>query len=408
MPQAKSRGGVLTLALALFLVVNAALAAWLFLPVLQGQPDAPAAVEPAGPAAVTIAVPDLATSAAEAPPAAAPAAPLAEPLAAPSAEPPAAPPAAAVLPPPAPTAPATDTPPGGLPDIAPGAGTPAAQPAGALTDPAMALAAAPDPALIEKTADGALPIIAADGREARQVYARPFKPFNQNPRVALIIGDLGLNPRLTRQAITALPPDISLAFTPYAKDIGQWLNDARGSGHEVLLQLPMEPLDFPASDPGPQAMLTTLSATDNLTRLNWILARGAGYIGLLSSMGSKFSTSAGDLAPILEAMRRRGLLFIDSRSSAQSAAGEVARGQGLAFIANNRFIDNTPSAAAIDTRLAELEQLAMTNGAAVGIGSPYPITVERVTLWAAGLGRRGIVLAPVSALTGRQGAIAKP
>jgi polysaccharide deacetylase 2 family uncharacterized protein YibQ len=267
------------------------------------------------------------------------------------------------------------------------------------------LTPAPDPALVEDIAGGKLPIIAADGREPWQVYARPFQAISQNPRIAIVIGDIGLNPRLSNSALTALPPEIVLAIAPYAKDAGRWLSDARAAGHEALLQLPMEPLDYPASDPGPKALLTSLSATDNLQRLDWILMRGAGYAGLLSSMGSKFATSAQDLIPILGALKRRGLMFVDSRSSSQSAAGAVAQGLGLAFAANDRFIDNDPAAAAIDARLGELERLALANGSAIGVGSPYPITIERINRWAVGLGPRGIVLAPVSAVVGFRSAL---
>jgi polysaccharide deacetylase 2 family uncharacterized protein YibQ len=270
---------------------------------------------------------------------------------------------------------------------------------------ATALSPAPDPALVEESAAGKLPIIAADGREPWQVYAQPFQAISQNPRVAVIISDIGLNPRSSNRALAELPPEIVLAIAPYAKNAAGWLSDARAAGHEALLQLPMEPLDYPASDPGPKALLTSLSATDNLQRLDWILTRGAGYTGLLGAMGSRFTTSTEDLNPILGALKRRGLMFVDSRSSSQSVAEAVAQGLGLTFAANDRFIDNDPSAAAIDARLGELERLALAKGSAVGVGLPYPITIERINRWATGLGPRGIVLAPVSAVIGFRSAL---
>jgi len=259
-----------------------------------------------------------------------------------------------------------------------------------------------DAALVGPSPDGPVPIVAADGRQAWRVYARPFDAADKRPRIAIVIGDLGLSQTATLGAIQNLPSDVTLAFTPYAGGLKNWLTQARGAGHEVLLQLPMEPNDFPASDPGPRALMTALSTDDNLKRVNWILARAGGYVGLTNSMGSRFSASADDLRPVLARLKSHGLLYVDSRASAASVAAKLAGELGLPFASNSRFIDVEVSRSAIDARLEELERIAKANGAALGIGLPYPATIERVAAWAQGLEKRGIALAPVSAVVNRQ------
>ena len=216
--------------------------------------------------------------------------------------------------------------------------------------------------------------------------------------MAIVLADLGLNRNLSAQAITQTPADVTLAFSPYAADLAEWLARARAGGHDVLIMLPMEPNDYPASDPGPRALMTSLSASENLSRLEWLLARAAGYAGVATYMGSKFTASADDLRPILTAMRERGLLFVDTRSSPRSVAARLAREADVPFAASSRFIDNDASASAIDARLNDLERIARNGGVALGVGFPHPLTLARVTAWAETLPAKGLALAPVSAI----------
>jgi len=132
-----------------------------------------------------------------------------------------------------------------------------------------------------------------------------------------------------------------------------------------------------------------------------MLSRVQGYVGVTNYMGSKFTTSTNDMRPILEQVRDRGLLFVDSRSSQRSVAAQVAREVRMPHAANNRFIDNEASRTSIDARLEELERVARESGTALGLGYPYPVTIERVAAWATGLERKGLVLAPVSAIVTR-------
>jgi polysaccharide deacetylase 2 family uncharacterized protein YibQ len=350
-------------------------------PTVAALPSAPAAGPPAGPPAEAPASTPAPAPAQEAAKAETPAEPVKAPAAAPAPPPPPAETAQSLLPPPV----AQDA--------------PAAPPPG--YNRGQALAPAPDGDLIERVATGYLPVIGRDGRQPWQVYARPFDLADKRPRVALVITSLGMSATQTDAAINHLPVGVTLAFQPYARKLGEWINLARAAGHEVLLTLPMEPIDYPRNDPGPNGLLTALEPAKNLERFNWILSQGTGYIGLVGFEGSRFSTGSDDMKPILDVLKRRGLLYVDNRETAQTAAPAIAADIKLPFASSNRAIDRDATRAGVDKRLAELEDIARRNGAAVGIGSPFPVTFERVAVWAQGLEDRGVVLAPVSAVIGK-------
>jgi len=330
-----------------------------------------------------------------------------------------APPAAAEPPAPVPdAAPKAETPPPVPPKSAP---TPVADapavtaqsllppPAAQAASPApppgynkgQALAAAPDGDLIERSPTGFLPVIGRDGRQPWQVYARPFDLNDKRPRVAVVISNLGISATQTDAAINHLPAGVTLAYQPYSRRLGEWINLSRAAGHEVMLTLPMEPADYPRNDPGPNALLTALDPAKNMERLNWILSQGTGYVGLVGYEGSRFTLARDDMQPVLDALKQRGLLFVDNRETTQSVVPALAMDMKLPFASSNRAIDRDATRAGVDKRLADLEDIARRNGSALGIGSPFPVTFERVALWAQGLEDRGLVLAPVSAVIGR-------
>jgi polysaccharide deacetylase 2 family uncharacterized protein YibQ len=262
---------------------------------------------------------------------------------------------------------------------------------------------APDPGLIEQTSVGPLPRIGDDGRLPWQVYARPFDNRDTRPRIALIMSGLGLSGAATQAAIQGLPGGVSLAFQPFADDLQQWIRLARAAGHEVYLNLPREPVDFPASDPGPRALFVAYAPEENIERLEWALSRVSGYVGLLNHMGSRFTTSREAMLPIMNTLEHRGLAFIDARVSARSVATTLATETNVPRAINDRFLDaREVSRGTVDARLAELESIATEVGVSVGIGQAFPVTIERIREWAATLNGKGIVLAPVSAVLDRQ------
>ncbi len=262
---------------------------------------------------------------------------------------------------------------------------------------AIKLVVTPVNALMEPGPHGPLPVISADGKRAMDVYARPFDLADTRPRISIIIGGLGLSKQVTQNAIDKLPGEISFAFAPYGGDLQAWVDKAKNKGHEALLELPMEPFDYPDNDPGPFTLLTTNSAAQNTERLKWLLGRFHGYTGTINYLGAKLTSTPEPLLPILEQLADRGVMFIDDGSSQRSLTIDLAEQIGLPASRSIQTIDIRASKSSIDERLLELEEFARRDGSAIGMGYAYPVTVERLTSWAKTLNRKGLVLAPVSA-----------
>ena len=262
--------------------------------------------------------------------------------------------------------------------------------------------ASADPDLIKKTPLGDLPVVGPNGKTAWQTYAQPFSPAEDGPRLGVIVEDLGLNRSRTEDAIDKLPPEVTLAFSPYADGLQAWVDKARSAGHEVILSVPMEPISYPADDPGPDALLTSLAPQQNIERLHKVLGRVTGYVGVMNSMGSKFTASTTALTPVMDDLSHRGLLFVDSSATRLSVAAKIARTMDIPRALNNRYVDNDLTADAIDAQLGELERVAQGYGAAVGLARAYPISIERLQAWIPTLRGKGIQIAPISAIVNRQ------
>lgn len=260
------------------------------------------------------------------------------------------------------------------------------------------LTPAPDIALVEDSAHGPLPRIGEDGRRPADVYARPVVRGAGMPsrRIALVVTGLGLSASLTRDAIDSLPGAVTLAFSPYGDETATLAASARGAGHETLLQVPMEPFDYPDNDPGPRALLTSLSPEQNRDRLHWVLSRFTGYAGLVTEMGAHFTASDGALTPVLAEIGRRGLFLLDRGATSQSRVGAVAEGEGLATERAAGFIAAGADAAEIERRLAEAEAAAEADGAAVIVVEATPVALARLARWAEGLEGRDLLLVPAS------------
>ncbi|MDZ4110851.1 MAG: divergent polysaccharide deacetylase family protein [Brevundimonas sp.] len=260
---------------------------------------------------------------------------------------------------------------------------------------AQPLPEAPIAGLSQPGPNGPLPAIASDGRVPAQAYARPFRS-NGRPRVAIIVGGLGLNAVTTRAAIERLPAEVTLSFVPYAEGLQGWIDLARAQGHEVLLEMPMEPTGYPANDPGPYTLLASGESADIQAKMNWLLGRAVGYFGVTNYMGDRFAASDAGMTAFLGILRQRGVAFLDD--------GSMSRRPGAwARASANRIIDEQQNPTAIVGQLNALEALAKGQGQALGTGFSYPVTVEAVARWTAELDARGLQLAPASAMTQRPG-----
>jgi len=258
-----------------------------------------------------------------------------------------------------------------------------------------------DPKLLETSRHGPIPKVAQDGTRPADTYARPIKTAQggvpEGPRVVIVVGGLGVGVGNTLEAIGKLPAPITFAFTPYGDDVDKFVARARSKNHEVLLQVPMEPFDYPDNDPGPQTLLSTLAGEQNVDRLHWLFSRFQGYVGITNFMGARFTASEQAMAPVLREVARRGLIYVDDGSSPRSVADQIAGANNLPFAKTDVVVDAVSSPAEIDRALARLEAMARDRGIAVGYGSALPVTIERIANWAKAAQARGIVLAPVSA-----------
>ena len=294
--------------------------------------------------------------------------------------------------------------PGGPPEPAPE--MPSALNAPSLPNGPAAAAEAPpnDQKLFETTAQGPIPKIAANGMRPAEAYAQPVRAIAGKPdapRVALIVGGLGVSASITNDAIGKLPGAVTLAFMPYSYDADHLAGRARRAGHEILLQAPMEPFNYPDNDSGPQTLLTTLSPEQNIERLYWLMSRFQGYVGITGAMGARFTASEQAFTPILRETARRGLIFVDDGANPRSVAARIAGGTSLSFAKADMVLDTVPTPAEIDHALGRLEMSAREHGVAIGMASALPVSIERIAKWAKGAESRGVLIVPITAVASK-------
>jgi polysaccharide deacetylase 2 family uncharacterized protein YibQ len=255
-----------------------------------------------------------------------------------------------------------------------------------------------DQRLLETTRHGAIPKVGPDGARPSTIYAKPLKVAakTDGPRIALIVTGLGISAAATADAMK-LPGAVTLAFTPYGNDLEKLVGRARAD-HEVLLQAPMEPFDYPDNDPGPQTLLTSLSAEQNVDRLQWLMSRFQGYVGIANYMGARFTASEASLAPVLRETSKRGLIFVDDGTSPRSLASQMAGSANVPFAKTDVVIDAAPGAVDVERALGRLEAMARERGTAVGTAAASPAVIARLADWAKRIESRGVVLVPITAV----------
>jgi polysaccharide deacetylase 2 family uncharacterized protein YibQ len=276
-----------------------------------------------------------------------------------------------------------------------------AEPDKAGSDAAPAtVAAGIDQRLLEKSRYGMIPIIAADGLKPFKAYAMGTDAERAKaatmPVVAIVVGGLGVGAAKTADAIMKLPSAVTLAFTPYGADPAKLVERARAQHHEILLQVPMEPYDYPDNDPGPRTLLTSLGAEQNIDRLHWHLSRFQGYVGIANFMGAKFVSSDAVMQPVIREAAKRGLGFLDDGSTPRSVANQLADGQAVPFAKADMTIDAVPTSVEVDKALARLADLAKERGSAIGMASALPVSIDRIGAWTKALESRGVMLVPLT------------
>jgi polysaccharide deacetylase 2 family uncharacterized protein YibQ len=261
----------------------------------------------------------------------------------------------------------------------------------------LRMAHLPDRALIEQSEMGPLPIRSIDGRRPVDVYARPWSG-TRGARVAIVIGGLGLSQTGTQYAIQKLPGPVTLAFAPQGNSLDRWMRDARQSGHELLMQVPFEPFDYPNVNPGRNTLTVEASPAENLRSLHWALSRITNYTGIMNYMGARFVADENVMEPIMKDLARRGLLYLDDGTSARSVAPQLALKDGVPFAEGDMTIDTSHERGDILKKLDQLEATARAKGFAIGTGSAFQVTVDAVADWIGEAVKRGVEIVPLTAV----------
>ena len=262
-------------------------------------------------------------------------------------------------------------------------------------DPRMA--AQPNDALIEETPFGKLPIVGPDGRRPMDQYARPSSGA-RGVRIAIVVSGLGLSQTGTQRAIADLPEEITFAFAASGNSLQRWMQEARRGGHEILLQVPLEPFDYPANDPGPETLLTAKPAARNIENLHKALGEITNYTGVMNYLGGRFLSDPAAMEPVMRDLGKRGLLFLDDGTSAQSKTATVAKGTELPYAFADLQLDGQLDINAILQKLDELERIARKNGQAIGVASAFDESVDAIAKWSEEATMRGIEIVGVAAL----------
>ncbi len=221
---------------------------------------------------------------------------------------------------------------------------------------------------------------------------------NGKTYISVIISNLGLSSLETQRAINGLPAQFTLAFSPYSDDVRTWVEKSVAAHHETLMLVPMEAANYPENDPGPRALSSRLSDKVNNENLKWMLAHGDGADGVMNMMGSRYLSDQKRLDSTFLTLLKNDAMFIQTPGVKGSAAPAAAAKTGLPFMEANLRIDADPTTDAIRDQLAQLELDAQKHGYAIGIAQPYPITLNLLKEWSAGLAARGIILAPLKTI----------
>ncbi|WP_162916890.1 divergent polysaccharide deacetylase family protein [Dongia deserti] len=214
------------------------------------------------------------------------------------------------------------------------------------------------------------------------------------PMIAVVLDDVGVARSHAEMAID-MPAVITLSFMTYADGVANMAARARAKGHELMLHVPMEPLDSDV-DAGPQALKVHLSESELKKRLAWGLGRFPGYIGINNHMGSRFTQDERGMRIVLSELKDRGLLFLDSRTIGTSIGDRLAASMGVAHVVRDVFLDDEMDQAAVMKQLAYAERVAASKGHAIAIGHPHPATLAAIRAWMPQAEARGFVLVPLS------------
>ena len=239
------------------------------------------------------------------------------------------------------------------------------------------------------------PVMSKTEGLAWEKFAAPSEPLEGRPAIAIVIDDVGIN-KSRVEDLANLPGAITLAFLPYATGLQKSVDMTRAKGHEAMVHMPMEP-SRDTANPGPDALLTSLTLEQIAERTRKNLSQFDGYVGFNNHMGSKFTAYREGMQVVMDIAAEKGLLFLDSRTTAKTTGFELAKERGMLTGNRDVFIDNKAEEAAILIQLEKVEKMALKNGTAIAIGHPYKQTISALQKWVPEAQRKGFVLVPITA-----------
>lgn len=247
---------------------------------------------------------------------------------------------------------------------------------------------------LEPTKYGEIPALGADGKGPGQLYAaQEIVATDDKIKVAFIFSNLGRNAPLHDKILASTPPGVTLAYLPYGNNLKNQMSAARSKGHEVLMNLPMEPADYPYTDTGPNTLLTGLTKEQNMDRLHWALAQGHEYVGVMNLHGSLFLASSQDLKPVLHEIDKRGLLFVESETCYRS---QVQTASHTPRLKSHFLLGESLTPSELQATLIRAEQMAEKSGFITIVAHTSPLNMPVLLTWIKKAQEQNYVFVPVS------------
>jgi hypothetical protein len=200
-------------------------------------------------------------------------------------------------------------------------------------------------------------------------------PGKTLPSVALILDDLGYDKKIA-QKFAQLNVALTFSILPHSPFQQRIARLARSKGLEIMIHMPMEPVEYPEVDPGPGTLLTSMSPDELIDQLDQNLNTLPGVKGVNNHMGSRLTSESTQMYQIFSVLKQRGLFFIDSRTTAESLCEPSARLFQIPFAQRDVFIDHYLKPDFIRNQIKELIRIAKKNGEAVGIMHPHSTTLQ--------------------------------
>jgi len=208
-------------------------------------------------------------------------------------------------------------------------------------------------------------------------HTRPSRPPVKRPRpvVSIIIDDMGYKRDLAEK-FCQLEAPLTFSVFPFSPFKTNIIKSASDHGNEIMLHLPMEPNEYPRVDPGPGALLSSMTPDELIDQLNRNLDDVPLAKGVNNHMGSRLTSSSFRMNQIFSILKKRDLFFIDSRTTAETVAWQSARLLQVPFAQRDIFLDHVQERAFVEKQIRALVKTARQHGGAMGIGHPYTITLE--------------------------------